>query len=118
MAALRASGPSLLHSLFRRQDGTDPPLAASASIVTRRVSGMALSRDKEMAPALRGGITWLDVDLVEARYLLAGATDASVAVYDTLVADDPAGDSSGKAAGCFRDVAAAGAPAGGGLTPA
>jgi DNA excision repair protein ERCC-8 len=33
--------------------------------------------------AHKGGVTWMDLDPVEQRYLLAGAADASLAVYDT-----------------------------------
>lgn len=38
-----------------------------------------------MRPACltQAGITWLDLDRVEGRYLLASAADASIAVYDT-----------------------------------
>ena len=40
------------------------------------------SREKSISSVHTGGVTWLDLDCVEERYLLAGAADGSVAAYD------------------------------------
>eukprot|EP00898_Chlorokybus_atmophyticus_P007079 jgi/Chlat1/7372/Chrsp6S07413 len=46
---------------------------------------LALHPLKEVAPAHRAGVNTLQVDLTEGRWLLAGASDASVALYDLEV---------------------------------
>jgi len=47
-----------------------------------RASCLEFSREKVINSAHNGGVTWLDLDCVEERYLLAGAADGSVAAYD------------------------------------
>ncbi len=47
-----------------------------------RASCLEFSREKVIKSAHNGGVTWLDLDCVEERYLLAGAADGSVAAYD------------------------------------
>jgi DNA excision repair protein ERCC-8 len=48
-----------------------------------RYSSLQLSQRKLFRSAHRGGVTWLDLDHVEQRYLLSCASDASIAIYDT-----------------------------------
>ena len=55
---------------------------------TLRVSHLALSSSRLLSRvtlAECAGITWLDLDRVEQRYLLAAGADTSVALYDTQV---------------------------------
>ena len=41
-----------------------------------------MSVEKSVESVHKGGVTWLDLDGIEHRWLLAAAADASVAVYD------------------------------------
>eukprot|EP00887_Chlorella_sp_A99_P000785 scaffold5.g785.t1 len=52
-------------------------------ISQQRLLSLEFSSCKAIKSAHGGGVTGLDLDLVESRYLLAGAADASVAIYDT-----------------------------------
>jgi DNA excision repair protein ERCC-8 len=51
--------------------------------VSTRLLSLEFSHDKVIRSVHTGGVTCLDLDAVEQRYLLAGAADASIAVYDT-----------------------------------
>ena len=53
-------------------------------IVFRRVARLRIDGDSAVESVHAGGINWLDLENTEHRYLLAGAYDGSVAVYDTL----------------------------------
>lgn len=53
-----------------------------------RLSSIQLSNHKEIVSSHRGSINSLQVDLTEGRYLIAGASDATVAVYDVQRATD------------------------------
>ena len=57
--------------------GTNPSLYV-------RALSIDFSKRKVIRSAHGGGVTWLSLDPVEQRYLLAGSTDASIAVYDVL----------------------------------
>ena len=48
-----------------------------------RFSSLQLSQRKLFRSAHRGGVTWLDLDHAEQRYLLSCASDASIAIYDS-----------------------------------
>ncbi len=48
---------------------------------------MQVSAEKSIESVHKGGITCLELDSVERRYLLAAAADASVAAYDVQVRD-------------------------------
>ena len=39
---------------------------------------------KNFQPAAAGGLTWLDIDASESRYLLASTVDSSVVLYDSI----------------------------------
>ena len=41
-----------------------------------------MSVEKSVESVHKGGVTWLDLDGIEHRWLLAAAADASVAAYD------------------------------------
>ncbi|KAK6130806.1 hypothetical protein DH2020_035447 [Rehmannia glutinosa] len=65
-----------------REFGNLRPNLFSSRISKSRVSSIQLSNYKEIVSAHRGSVNSLQVDLTEGRYLLAGASDATVAVYD------------------------------------
>ncbi|GFQ06297.1 DNA excision repair protein ercc-8 [Phtheirospermum japonicum] len=65
-----------------REFGNMRPNLFSARISESRVSTIQLSNYKEIVSVHRGSVNSLQVDLTEGRYLLAGASDATVAVYD------------------------------------
>ncbi|KAK6116029.1 hypothetical protein DH2020_008298 [Rehmannia glutinosa] len=65
-----------------REFGNLRPNLFSSRISKSRVSSIQLSNYKEIVSAHRGSVNSLQVDLTEGRYLLAGAADATVAVYD------------------------------------
>ena len=44
-----------------------------------------MSVEKSVESVHKGGVTWLDLDGIEHRWLLAAAADASVAAYDIQV---------------------------------
>ncbi|KAG9147150.1 hypothetical protein Leryth_005385 [Lithospermum erythrorhizon] len=60
-------------------------------IKTTRISSLNISNHKDIISPHRGSINSLQVDLTEGRYLLSGASDASVAVYDVQRATDHEG---------------------------
>ncbi|XP_052190814.1 WD repeat-containing protein ATCSA-1-like [Diospyros lotus] len=60
----------------------------STKVISSRVSSIQLSNYKEIISPHRGSVNSLQVDLTEGRYLLAGASDATVAVYDVQHATD------------------------------
>lgn len=69
-----------------REFGKLRPNLFSSRIKSGRNSSIQLSNHKEIVSAHRGSVNSLQVDLTEGRYLLAGAADASVAVYDVQCA--------------------------------
>lgn len=83
----------MLRRLRHREIGRDPPHQLPQQVRAARARALALSSRKDMASGHKSGINALQVDLVELRYLLAGATDGSLALYDTLQPTPPQGDS-------------------------
>ncbi|KAK4387605.1 WD repeat-containing protein ATCSA-1 [Sesamum angolense] len=71
-----------------REFGNIRPNLFSSRISKSRVSSIRLSNYKEIVSSHRGSVNSLQVDLTEGRYLLAGASDATVAVYDIERATD------------------------------
>ncbi|KZV31577.1 DNA excision repair protein ERCC-8-like [Dorcoceras hygrometricum] len=65
-----------------REFGNLRPNSFVNRIATARLSSIQLSNYKEIVSSHRGSVDSLQVDLTEGRYLLAGAADATVAVYD------------------------------------
>ncbi|KAL2529550.1 Transducin/WD40 repeat-like superfamily protein [Forsythia ovata] len=71
-----------------RELGKLHPNLVSNRIRKTRLSSIQLSNHKEIVSSHRGSINSLQVDLTEGRYLIAGASDATVAVYDVQRATD------------------------------
>ncbi|KAL7606774.1 hypothetical protein Lser_V15G19089 [Lactuca serriola] len=65
-----------------RQSGKLRPNSFISRIRSNRASSLQLSNHKEIVSPHRGAINSLQVDLTEGRYLLSGASDASLSVYD------------------------------------
>ncbi|CAH1421978.1 unnamed protein product [Lactuca virosa] len=76
-----------------RQSGKLRPNSFISRIRSNRASSLQLSNHKEIVSPHRGAINSLQVDLTEGRYLLSGASDASLAVYDIQHATDYEGGS-------------------------
>eukprot|EP00268_Persea_americana_P059679 TRINITY_DN7356_c0_g1_i9.p1 TRINITY_DN7356_c0_g1~~TRINITY_DN7356_c0_g1_i9.p1 ORF type:complete len:457 (+),score=73.28 TRINITY_DN7356_c0_g1_i9:134-1504(+) len=75
-------------SVRNREEGRIHPHPFARSVRTERLSSLDLSNRKEIVSPHRGAINSLQVDLTEGRYLLSGASDGSVAVYDVQHATD------------------------------
>ncbi|XP_057504158.1 WD repeat-containing protein ATCSA-1-like [Actinidia eriantha] len=71
-----------------RESGKLRPNSFSNRIRSNRNSSIQLSNYKEIVSPHRGAVNSLQVDLTEGRYLLSGASDASVAIYDVQRATD------------------------------
>ncbi|KAJ9567613.1 hypothetical protein OSB04_003579 [Centaurea solstitialis] len=71
-----------------RESGKLRPNSFITRIRSNRLSSLLLSNHKEIVSSHRGAINSLQVDLTEGRYLLSGASDASLAVYDIQRATD------------------------------
>lgn len=76
-------GVVMLRALRRREVGAARPRSLATHVRAERVRSINLSGHKEIVSAHHSGINSLQVDCTEARYLLAGAADGSVGVYDT-----------------------------------
>ncbi|EEH54377.1 uncharacterized protein MICPUCDRAFT_20256, partial [Micromonas pusilla CCMP1545] len=70
-------------SLANRELGLARPRAFLADVASRRRDALSLAGDKTLSMPWASGVNALRVDETEHRYLLAGATDATIAVYDT-----------------------------------
>lgn len=71
-----------------REAGKIFPRLFTSRVRSRRVAALQLSNHKEIISPHRGAINSIQVDLTEGRYLLSGASDASVAIYDIQQASD------------------------------
>lgn len=65
-----------------REAGKIRPNSFSNRVKRNRIQSLQLSNHKDIVSSHRGSVNCLQVDLTEGRYLLSGASDASVAVYD------------------------------------
>ncbi|CAM8911130.1 unnamed protein product [Rhodiola kirilowii] len=74
-----------------RESGTLRPNSFASRFKSTRVASIDLSNHKEFVSPHKGAINSLQVDLAEGRYLLSGAADASVAVFDVQGATDHEG---------------------------
>ncbi|XP_078433779.1 WD repeat-containing protein ATCSA-1-like [Wolffia australiana] len=72
----------MLGDVKGREQGWICPIAFRRRVCRRQIAALDISNQKEIVSAHRGGINSLNVDLTEGRYLLAGASDGSAAVYD------------------------------------
>lgn len=73
----------MLRELRRREVGAARPRSLATYVRAERARHIDLSTHKEIVSAHHSGINSLQIDCTEARYLLAGAADGSVGVYDT-----------------------------------
>lgn len=80
------------------------PTAAARLSVTCRLQALEFSCSKVIRSVHTGGVMCLDLDPTERRYLLAGAADASIAVYDT---QQPTGQDKAAAQEAGREAAGA-----------
>lgn len=71
-----------------RESGTIRPNSFVNRFKSTRQASITLSNHKEFLSPHKGAINSLQVDLAEGRYLLSGAADASVAVFDVQGATD------------------------------
>ncbi len=60
-----------------------PAATTATSTLSRRLQSLEFSHSKVIRSVHTGGVFCMDLDPGEQRYLLAGAADASIAVYDT-----------------------------------
>lgn len=67
----------------KREIGGIAPSSFQCIEQRRRVRSIELASHKEIVSAHKSGVNSLQVDATDARYLLAGASDGSIAVYDT-----------------------------------
>ncbi|PKA66840.1 Dynein assembly factor with WDR repeat domains 1 [Apostasia shenzhenica] len=65
-----------------REAGSILPRSFASRVRSRRFAALQLSNHKEIVSPHHGAVNSLQVDLTEGRYLLSGASDASVAIYD------------------------------------
>ncbi|XP_039125945.1 WD repeat-containing protein ATCSA-1-like [Dioscorea cayenensis subsp. rotundata] len=75
-----------------REEGALPPNSFASRIRSRRTSSLELSQRKEIVSPHHGAVNSLQVDLIEGRYLLSGASDASAAAFDVQHATDREGN--------------------------
>lgn len=81
--------PPLLSGLLQRQyDQTQRTF--TRQLESDRVHSLRFDTSKQISSIHKKGITWLDLEQAENRYLLAGSADCSVAIYD--VAQPLSGD--------------------------
>ncbi|XP_071711684.1 WD repeat-containing protein ATCSA-1-like [Rutidosis leptorrhynchoides] len=71
-----------------RETGKLRPNSFINRIRSNRSSSLQLSNYKDIVSPHRGSINSLQVDLTEGRYLISGASDASLAIYDIQRASD------------------------------
>ncbi|KAJ0976752.1 hypothetical protein J5N97_012226 [Dioscorea zingiberensis] len=75
-----------------REEGALPPNSFASRIRSRRTSTIELSHRKEIVSPHHGAVNSLQVDSIEGRYLLSGASDGSAAAFDVQHATDHEGD--------------------------
>ncbi|CAK0762328.1 hypothetical protein CVIRNUC_002946 [Coccomyxa viridis] len=66
--------------LFQRERTGDRRFSSNTK--HHRARALQVSVEKSVESVHRGGVTWLDLDGIEHRWLLSAAADASVAAYD------------------------------------
>lgn len=71
-----------------RESGAILPSSFSHRLRSHRVSSLELSNRKELVSPHKGAINSIQVDLIEGRYLLSGASDGSTALFDIQQATD------------------------------
>ncbi|KAJ7569020.1 hypothetical protein O6H91_01G057600 [Diphasiastrum complanatum] len=69
--------------LRQREAGSIRPSLLAKHACYRRSRSLQLAKRKEIVSAHKSGVNSLQIDAAESRYLLAGASDGSIAIYDT-----------------------------------
>ncbi|XP_048953846.1 DNA excision repair protein ERCC-8 isoform X6 [Canis lupus baileyi] len=72
----------MLGFLSARQAGLDHPLRLRRAESTRRVLGLELNKDRDVERIHGSGVNTLDIEPVEARYMLSGGSDGVIVLYD------------------------------------
>lgn len=73
--------PPLLSGLLQRQyDQSHRNFTRELEL--NRARSLGFDTSKQISSIHKGGVTWLDLERADNRYLLAGSADCSVAVYD------------------------------------
>ena len=75
-------GQGLTLHLIDRGSARLSSLAVQSHVRTKRIVHMEPSLSMEMKNRQRGPVNHLDLDPMEERYLLAGAGDATIGLYD------------------------------------
>ncbi|XP_062509442.1 DNA excision repair protein ERCC-8-like [Corticium candelabrum] len=71
-----------IYSLYCRQLGQDPPWMVRRCIEEERSRQLDLSKEKNVIHYHETAVKALDIDSVEGRYLLTGAADGGLAIFD------------------------------------
>ncbi|XP_048360305.1 DNA excision repair protein ERCC-8 [Sphaerodactylus townsendi] len=72
----------MLGYIFARQAGLDDPLRLRRTESTRRVLSLELNKDKDVERIHGSGVSTLDIEPVEGRYMLSGGSDGVIVLYD------------------------------------
>nr|XP_045745701.1 DNA excision repair protein ERCC-8 [Mirounga angustirostris] len=72
----------MLGFLLARQAGLDDPLRLRRAESTQRVLGLELNKDRDVERIHGSGVNTLDIEPIEARYMLSGGSDGVIVLYD------------------------------------
>eukprot|EP01112_Ceratiomyxa_fruticulosa_P021493 TRINITY_DN757_c0_g1_i1.p1 TRINITY_DN757_c0_g1~~TRINITY_DN757_c0_g1_i1.p1 ORF type:complete len:403 (+),score=63.24 TRINITY_DN757_c0_g1_i1:257-1465(+) len=72
----------MLHYIQSREVGDHHPKLLSSIEILRRTYSLVLSAKRQVVAPHKAPITCIDIDKTDARYLLSGSTNSSVALYD------------------------------------
>lgn len=72
----------MLGFLCGRQTGLDDPLRLRRAEATRRVLSLELNKNKDIQRIHASGVSTLDIEPVEGRYMLSGGSDGVIVLYD------------------------------------
>ncbi|KAI4321088.1 hypothetical protein MLD38_034509 [Melastoma candidum] len=72
----------------KRESGKISACSFSSHVKSRRAASLQLSNAKDIVSPHKGSVNSLQVDSTEGRYLLSGASDASIAVFDAQKPQD------------------------------
>ncbi|XP_013402996.1 DNA excision repair protein ERCC-8-like [Lingula anatina] len=73
---------SLVGYLAYREQGIYPPSFLSRAETVKRAFSLGLSKYKDLEEVHRGGVTSLDIDPAEGRFLLSGSSSGEVVIHD------------------------------------
>ncbi|XP_066472225.1 DNA excision repair protein ERCC-8 isoform X1 [Tiliqua scincoides] len=72
----------MLGFISGRQTGLDDPLRLRRAEATRRVLSLELNKNKDIQRIHASGVSTLDIEPVEGRYMLSGGSDGVIVLYD------------------------------------